>query len=164
MRVCRECSKSKAIKQFQIDNRRKDGHTRLCKLCASNYANSWHKANRERHNKKMKEWRDKDKVKNPHTYLWRIAKRRAKENGRPFSIKPSHLKVPKRCPALEKVMKFIPGKYSPYCPSTDCIIPSKGYVPGNVAVISHRANTIKQNATVKELRQIADWLERVTKS
>lgn len=40
--------------------------------------------------------------------------------------------------------------------------PLVGYIPGNVAWISGRANRIKYNATVEELRLIADWMEGAT--
>jgi hypothetical protein len=47
-----------------------------------------------------------------------------------------------------------------FSPALDKIIPQKGYVPGNIAVISTLANRIKNNATDPEiLRRIADWLE-----
>lgn len=35
-------------------------------------------------------------------------------------------------------------------------------VIGNVSWISGRANRIKYNATVEELRAVADWMERAT--
>ena len=38
----------------------------------------------------------------------------------------------------------------------------KGYIKGNVAWISGRANRIKYDASIEELRQIVDWMERVT--
>jgi hypothetical protein len=44
--------------------------------------------------------------------------------------------------------------------SLDRIDPSKGYVKGNVAVISFKANTIKSNANANEIRAVADWLDR----
>jgi hypothetical protein len=37
-----------------------------------------------------------------------------------------------------------------------------GYVKGNVAVISHRANAIKNNATAEELQMVARWVSKVT--
>ena len=36
---------------------------------------------------------------------------------------------------------------------------SKGYVPGNIAVISMRANMIKNNATLAELKAIVAYIE-----
>jgi hypothetical protein len=43
-------------------------------------------------------------------------------------------------------------------PTLDRINNSCGYVPGNVAVISWRANRIKCDATPEELRRIADYV------
>lgn len=40
-------------------------------------------------------------------------------------------------------------------PSLDHIEPEKGYVRGNVWVISYRANMIKNNATIDELQLLA---------
>jgi hypothetical protein len=49
-------------------------------------------------------------------------------------------------------------------PALDKIIPSKGYIPGNIAVISTLANRIKNNATDPEiLRKVADWMEKQLK-
>jgi hypothetical protein len=46
-------------------------------------------------------------------------------------------------------------------PALDKFEPRKGYVRGNIAVISSLANRIKSNSTDPEvLRKIADWMER----
>ena len=50
----------------------------------------------------------------------------------------------------------------PHSAHLDRLDPNKGYVIGNVSWISGRANRIKYNATVEELRAIADWMERAT--
>jgi hypothetical protein len=44
-------------------------------------------------------------------------------------------------------------------PSIDRLDSRKGYTPENIVVISHRANTIKGNATPEELRMIAKYAE-----
>jgi hypothetical protein len=41
----------------------------------------------------------------------------------------------------------------------DRIDNSKGYVPSNIAVISMRANMIKNNATLAELKAIVAYIE-----
>lgn len=46
-------------------------------------------------------------------------------------------------------------------PSIDKVIPSLGYVRGNVAIISDKANRIKRNASLEELKQIVDWFEKM---
>lgn len=36
---------------------------------------------------------------------------------------------------------------------------NRGYVPGNIRVISNRANLLKSDATVEELRKVIDYME-----
>lgn len=160
MKACRKCQTPKELKDFQIDNRRPDGHTNLCKPCAAEAANDWHHANRESHNKKMKEWRSGQRVENPEKFVLASARRRARETNRPFALQLSDITIPECCPALGLKLTFGVGKCHPNSPSVDSLIPEKGYVPGNIAVISHRANSIKQNATPTELRNVANWLEK----
>lgn len=46
-------------------------------------------------------------------------------------------------------------------PSFDRIDPRQGYVPGNVVLVSHLANTIMQNCTSPDrVRIVAEWFER----
>jgi len=44
-------------------------------------------------------------------------------------------------------------------PSVDRIDPTKGYIKGNVEVISWRANHLKNNATVEELEAIVNYMK-----
>lgn len=50
------------------------------------------------------------------------------------------------------------GKTKPGIPTLDRILPEYGYVKGNVAFISYRANRIKDNGTMQEHYDIADWI------
>lgn len=45
-------------------------------------------------------------------------------------------------------------------PSVDRKIPALGYVPGNMQIMSQKANTMKNNATPDELRHFARWVLR----
>lgn len=64
-----------------------------------------------------------------------------------------------RCPILGTAFIFGPVDYNnrENIPSLDRIDPRKGYVKGNIAVMSWRANTIKNDATPEEIRKLAKW-------
>lgn len=62
--------------------------------------------------------------------------------------------LPTVCPLLGVELCYN-GPLSAVSPSLDRKDSSKGYVPGNVWVISHRANVIKNNATAEELATMA---------
>jgi hypothetical protein len=62
------------------------------------------------------------------------------------------------CPALGIPIVF-GGRLTPNSPSVDRVDPTLGYICCNVAVISQRANVMKQDATdPEELRRVADYM------
>ena len=63
--------------------------------------------------------------------------------------------------ALLLEYRFSRVKGGPNSPSLDKIIPAIGYIKGNIAVMSHKANTMKQNATLEELILLGEWAERM---
>ncbi len=91
----------------------------------------------------------------------RRANKRAAEKGLPFGVKVSDVEWPEVCPVLGLRLDY--GRWGGGTmsnrPSLDRIDPAKGYVPGNVHVISFRANTLKSNATPAELRAVAEYFE-----
>lgn len=93
-------------------------------------------------------------------YLWRNAKRRAELAGVPFEILPADIVIPTHCPLLGVPLKKGSGAggQNDFSPSIDRLHPDKGYTKENILVISHRANRIKNNATVSELLRIANRL------
>lgn len=47
-------------------------------------------------------------------------------------------------------------------PTLDRIIPRRGYVPGNVIVVSNLANRIKSSATARQIRRVATFYEMLS--
>lgn len=83
------------------------------------------------------------------------ARKRAKKGGVRFSITKADLEKTEVCPLLEEPLDFSASKKAaPNSPTIDRIDPRFGYVPGNVQVISHRANRIKNDATFEEFEKI----------
>lgn len=83
------------------------------------------------------------------------ARTRAKESGLRFSITEADLEKTEVCRLLEEPLDFsVSKKISPNSPTIDRIDTRLGYVPGNVQVISYRANRIKNDATFEEFEKI----------
>jgi hypothetical protein len=73
-------------------------------------------------------------------------KRRAKILGIEFDLRTEDIQIPTVCPFT--LLPFIFGeKNNPQSPSVDRIKPDRGYVRGNVRVISMRANMAKSDVT-----------------
>jgi hypothetical protein len=106
---------------------------------------------------KMREWVGAS----PSLYLWRRAKERARVKGLAFSIEVQDVVVPARCPVLGCALSRGEGKFCPTSPTLDRIDSTKGYVKGNVVVVSWRANRLKSDATLDELRAIVRFYERL---
>ena len=45
-----------------------------------------------------------------------------------------------------------------HTPTIDRIDNNKGYIPGNVAVISWRANALKKDASTEEVEKLLVWM------
>lgn len=91
------------------------------------------------------------------------ARQRAKRQDIPFSITEDDIVIPEVCPVLgiRLISNSGSGRFQSDSPSLDKIIPAKGYVKGNVVVISNRANLIKGNATCEELERVAKWYRTI---
>jgi hypothetical protein len=66
--------------------------------------------------------------------------------------------APAKCPVFNRRFTERGSGFSPWSPSIDKIIPTKGYVRGNVQVISMLANAMKRDATAAQLRRFAEWV------
>lgn len=92
------------------------------------------------------------------------AKTRSKKDGRDFSIILNDIIIPKRCPILGIELKAEVGSgkslgsSNHHAPQLDRIDSSKGYISGNVCVISTLANTLKKNGTAREFLAITAFL------
>ncbi len=92
--------------------------------------------------------------------MWKSAKVRAKKYGIPFAIGLADIVIPRHCPILGIPISVTDKRVSGHSPSLDRINPAKGYIPGNVAVISYRANTIKSDGTAAEHQAVAKYMRR----
>ena len=94
------------------------------------------------------------------------AKDRAKRNNLPFNLTEQDIKdvwpIDNKCPALD--IEFIIGGHETKnydSPSLDRIIPSKGYVKGNIQIVSALANNIMSNATPEQVIKVGQYFKKL---
>lgn len=94
------------------------------------------------------------RLKAPAVTMVERARRRARDRGLPFELNPQTIIVPATCPVLG-IPLILGAARSPNSPSLDRIVPSRGYVPGNVRVVSDRANRLKGDRDLSQLQHRA---------
>lgn len=151
-RVCRDCGKEKNIEEFRYN---RDLYWR-CAPCRRRRNTESVKSG-----KPYKKWVERLRTKEGRAWgMLQNAKSRARRYGTSLSIGVEDISIPKYCPLLGIRLNLGNRSCRPDSPTLDCIIPSLGYVPGNVWVISHRANTIKSDASVEEIDRLVKNLRK----
>jgi hypothetical protein len=107
-----------------------------------------------------KKHRSEYRQNNPVKQLLVNARSRAKKRGIIFELVEADIIIPEVCPILG-IPLFVTG-YRPTgnSPTLDQIIPGTGYVKDNVCVISHKANTMKQNNTIEDLERFLRYMRK----
>ena len=93
------------------------------------------------------------------------AKSRAKRDNVPYNLTIAYLEsiVTDTCPIFGTPFVWGAsglgkGNTRDDTPTLDRILPELGYIEGNVAFLSYRANRVKDNGTMQEHYDIADWI------
>lgn len=148
---CNECAGKRAIEKAQrIENKR----IYALAVAERKAARAIFKLEYE---EKSRDWNARK-----HEYLmlaW--ARRRAKLYGVPFKITVDDIIIPETCPVFGFKMirnNGVGARSTPQSPTIDRTVDKKGYVPGNIQVISCKANSMKGSRDINELRQFAKWI------
>jgi hypothetical protein len=105
-------------------------------------------------------WLRSYRRKNPRLLLYWTSKQTAKDRGWKHTILLKDFpQIPEYCPVFPWVkIKILKGRgrgfKNPTAPSVDRIDSSKGYVKGNVRIISWRANMLRNDGTLKEFEAL----------
>jgi hypothetical protein len=141
--------------------------------CKRRYNKKYYKNNRDKERMRQKRTRltahglelhrksaARVRLRNPAKAIFNAAKQRSRKYGIPFTIEVSDVVIPERCPVLgiPLIFRVGHGKMQYDSPSLDRFIPAEGYVPGNIAVISCRANRLKSDGTPEEHEALARWM------
>lgn len=162
--ILKKCNRCGIEKLTTDDNfyKNKDnpgGFQAICKECHNKLVVNFRKSDTG------KEQRFKNDVKNKEKLLLSAAKTRAKKYGLEFDITIEDIgTIPERCPVFEEIVLIRDnrGGYRDDSPTLDRIDNTKGYVKGNVIIISMRANQIKNSGNANEHRKIADYIDKYT--
>lgn len=141
----------------------KKNYVHKCIECVRAYGRevSKKKYGKEQASLSKKNW-DRLKKDDPKRYTVRqmisSSGKRAKQKGLEHNLTTEYLLTltNKTCPILGTELSY-GGKGLPNSASLDRVDSSKGYVEGNVWIISNLANTMKSNATVEELIKFGEW-------
>ena len=99
----------------------------------------------------------------PEHKIWERAKRRAKKDGTIFNLTIHDIpNIPTHCSILGIQIKAN-DKAGPLdtSPSIDRIVPELGYVKENIRIVSNRANRLRNDSTLEELRLLVKDAENL---
>lgn len=166
---CSKCNEIKPESEFTKNKNRPDGLTVWCKSCNKKARDSYYLLNKNKIKKRVKKFKEENKehlLNQSKIYRARYrvkrmlyaARYRAKSLGLPFDIDIEDVTIPEYCPVLKIKLNTDCNAQTRNSPSLDRIIPKLGYVKGNVKVMSWQANTMKNDASVEELKNFAEWV------
>lgn len=89
---------------------------------------------------------------------YRTKKYNAKKAGHIFSIPFSEIQWPTHCPILGIELDYGAEKIGDRCVSFDRYDNTKGYISGNVVIMSLRANRLKADGSMEEHKKVIEWL------
>lgn len=171
-KVCRDCGRDLPISSFYKNG---NSYRPECKECKN-------KAESERRAKDVEARRAKDRERYSKNREKEIASmKRYRENLKETNYLKYFIQNKKKAVIREGIEwdldeKFLEELFTGVCPVFGCpihlggreedckaeldrLIPSKGYVKGNVRWISRRANRIKSDASIDEIKKILKYME-----
>lgn len=157
---CSGCKDYKHPEHFSKSKNTKDGLHNECRACHSVRAKREY-ADPAVKNKRAAQQQGYRKA-HPEANMLVQIRNRCIRSGITFNLTIEDCKIPKVCPVLGILLVSgqvrVSGMHADNTPSMDRIDPTKGYVKGNVRVISWRANHLKNNATRQELEAIIEYM------
>lgn len=165
-KICQDCRQPLPLTAFTRSPRNKQGVLPKCKKCRQKHLNArWASDAHYRKSRSTASYacQKQQRKHDNRRILLASARQRAKRKQLPFNLTLDDIVIPERCPVFNTILAPS-GKRSPIdsSPTIDRLCPEKGYVRGNIAVISHLANRIKSNATLAQLECVAAYIKNTT--
>ena len=145
--ICIDCKHSLPQNQFSYiqKNDPSQGIRKRCKTCAAIHATN------------ARQKRKADWTYNPKRHMLNNSKQRAKKANIEHTLTLEDINIPEVCPVLGIKLETGTRRNHDNAPSIDRIDNTKGYTKDNIMIISCRANMIKKDASLQELKQIGKF-------
>ena len=138
--MCKKCQLVLPLEDFAKNKQGKNGRRSECKPC----------------NRKEQQ---QTKANNPEKRMLYAAQARASRDKIPFNLTLNDIKIPTHCPVYGTKLQYGLGSWLDNSPSLDKVVPSLGYIKGNVRVISHLANRHKNDMGVEQLEALLKYVK-----
>lgn len=165
-KVCNTCRQEKALFEFSLNKRSKDGLQYKCKVCDNLYQKSKKEKNKERELERGRKYQSKRRGNFEYRLqmLLNASKQRAKLKNREHTITLNDLielyPVDNKCPVFGFSLEFNSAGFRETSPSIDRIDSNKGYTKENIQIISWKANRMKSSATIEDLEALVAFLKQ----
>ncbi len=163
---CGACKEMHPREHFGKSKHEATGLANACKAAVAIRNRLSHARDKERNKTRHSALRVAHKA-GPNAVLWAVkhllsdARCRASARGLAFALTVESIRKPTHCPVFGVELIYqASGRRSPNSASIDRFDSSRGYTPDNVWVISWRANQIKNDATLDELKRLVAALDQ----
>jgi len=105
-------------------------------------------------------WKKRNTLGGRQVQLYNGLKNRCKREGIEFNLTPEDIKWNTHCPVFGTKLSYLKADKD-NSPSIDRTDPNKGYIKGNIVVMSMRANRGKWNLTLDEMKILCYYMEQL---
>lgn len=169
--ITRQEAIQKGLKTYFTGKPCKNGHISermiccICIMCHQESGKKYRSNNKEKIKQYFKqngkkyystEKRRKKYIDNVELELFHHAKHRAKTKRLEFNLTKEDIIIPNTCPIFGVPLNF---ENKNNVPTLDRIDSNKGYIKGNIQVISFKANRLKNNGSIEEFKKIINYME-----
>lgn len=177
MKICSKCEAEKPINFFYKNKRYRGGHCAQCIECKKDTDKNQYQKNKEKRKLKNRENYHKNKefynkrnkrnrknrialrLRDPKKALLNYMKRNAQARNLEFNLTINDIIIPEKCPILGIPPFFSKERQIDNTPSGDRVDNTKGYIKGNVRIISWRANSMKRDLTIEIAEQMVKYMK-----
>tara|TARA_B100000424_G_scaffold271581_1_gene274994 strand:- start:3034 stop:3654 length:621 start_codon:yes stop_codon:yes gene_type:complete len=171
-KVCCKCKEHQPLSEFFKHRIMKDGLDRQCKSCYKKYRDNecvfkrWFATKKSHAKRPYKKGNLRQSIQFtikpediPGVKIRELItiSRRSYENKDRKYVSWEAVEYPKVCPVFGMKLDWGMNGLNGNCPSLDRIDSTKGYIPGNIIIMSNLANAMKSNATPEQLKQFSRY-------